>query len=229
MKRFSFVIVAGGSGARANDGGALPKQFQPVAGVPMWLWSARTAAEIDAVDEIVLVVPSDFMKSVRVDAGSLMEKKPVHIATGGTERALSVRNGLFLCTCPFVLVHDAARPFVSARLCQRLMDAVDENTGAVPLVPVTDALKRVNADGTIDAVERDGLFITQTPQAFPRISLIKALDDAIGINPKDEAQIWQKKLVHVVGEKLNFKVTFPEDLLIANAIGAEKLRCREQE
>lgn len=208
MKEFSFVIAAGGSGSRM---GGVRKQFLSLGNKPLWRWSADAAAKTEGIREIVLIIPADY-------DGEIEAPYPVKIARGGKERAISVLNGLREASCDFVMVHDAARPFATQELFRRIMDSTDENTGVVPVLPVSDALKRIDGEN-IECVNRDGLYITQTPQSFPREKLI----DAVKACPlaKDEAESWQEahhKLRHVDGERLNFKITQKEDMMIARAL-----------
>lgn len=209
MSEFSFVIAAGGSGTRM--GSSVRKQFMTLGEKPLWRWSADLAAKCDAIAEIVLIVPSDF------DA-QISAPYPMKVVHGGSERAISVLNGLRAASCDYVLVHDAARPFATQKLFSRLMAATGQDSGAVPVLPVSDALKRIDG-AKISCVDRSGLYITQTPQSFPREKLI----DAVKFCPlaKDEAEAWEKAgrtLNYVEGERLNFKVTQKEDMMIARAL-----------
>ncbi|MBQ9566059.1 MAG: 2-C-methyl-D-erythritol 4-phosphate cytidylyltransferase [Synergistaceae bacterium] len=213
MKDFSFVIVAGGSGTRM---GGQRKQFQLLEGRPLWRWSADTSSILAdrGIREIILVLPQD-AAAVPPWEGPV----PLRVAVGGRTRADSVLNGLLAATGDYVMVHDAARPFASVALLSRLMDATSESVGVIPLLPVADALKRVD-NGVIEPVEREGLFVTQTPQAFCRAQLTEALRKH-GAGAKDEAEAWLKsglELRYVEGERLNFKVTWPEDLRMARAL-----------
>ncbi|MBQ9574580.1 MAG: 2-C-methyl-D-erythritol 2,4-cyclodiphosphate synthase, partial [Synergistaceae bacterium] len=136
---------------------------------------------------------------------------------------LSVLNGLNAAMCDYVMVHDAARPFATPELFRRLIDAVNEYVGVVPVLPVSDALKRIEGD-EVSCVERDGLYITQTPQVFPRKKLIEAVRNFP--SAKDEAEAWFKlhlKLKRVEGERLNFKATVKEDIMIARALTETKI------
>ncbi len=209
MRKFSFVIAAGGSGSRMGN---VRKQFMALGGKPLWLWSAEKAEKLPEVREIVLIVPADH-------DGRIDSPFPVKIAHGGSERAVSVLNGLRAAECEYVLVHDAARPFGSAELFRRLIENTDTDSGVVPVLPVSDALKRIDPDGEISCVDREGLYITQTPQCFPREKLIDAVKDYP--HAKDEAEAWQKGghvLRYVEGEKMNFKITHREDIMIARAL-----------
>ena len=216
MKDFSFVIVAGGSGSRM---GGEKKQFRLLEGRPLWRWSADLAASMrgDGVAEIVLVLP-------RGDAHPQPWPEdcpvPLRIAEGGAVRPESVVNGLAACSCGYVMVHDAARPLVSGALLKRLMEATDERVGAVPVLPIAEAVKCIGADGRVRAMDREGLFTTQTPQSFFRKPLMSALERH-GASAKDEAEAWLAaglELRCLEGERLNFKVTWPEDLSAARAL-----------
>jgi 2-C-methyl-D-erythritol 4-phosphate cytidylyltransferase/2-C-methyl-D-erythritol 2,4-cyclodiphosphate synthase len=170
-KDVSFVIVAGGSGSRI---GGLEKQFRTLDGgekqKPLWRWSVDLAASARewGVREIVLVLPRTYggKKDLKGDLGDFSScPLPVKVAAGGAARSDSVRNGLEAATCGYVMVHDAARPFASASLIRRLMEETTPETGAVPVLPVAEALKRIDGTG-VAAVEREGLYTTQTPQSF---------------------------------------------------------------
>ena len=209
-KSVSFVIVAGGKGSRM---GGEKKQFMLLNGRPLWRWSYDLLPP-ECVKECILVIPQG------ITLNHVPEKLtvPLKIAYGGKERAESVLNGLKEAACDYVLVHDAARPFLSLNLIHSLIDATDETHGAVPVLPVSDALKKIDGDN-ISCINRDGLYITQTPQSFPREKLIYAVSKNPGA--KDEAEAWKKcghELRHVKGERLNFKVTWPEDMMIARAL-----------
>ena len=220
MKNFSFVIVAGGSGSRM---GGQRKQFLPLDGRALWRWSAERAASLAGagVSEIVLVLPRGEAVSQPWDENPPI---PLRIAEGGTSRADSVLNGLLSASYDYVMVHDAARPFAGEALLRRLMEATSKTAGAIPVLPVADALKRVEGE-RVSAVDREGLFITQTPQSFYRPALIDALREH-GRGAKDEAEAWLAaglELHCVEGERLNFKVTWPDDLRMARAL-AERER-----
>ena len=217
MKEFSFIIVAGGKGSRL---GAM-KQFMTLGDKQVWQWSADEAAKLKdyGISEIILVIPQD------VDEKNIVAKDfglPFRIIHGGSLRAESVLNGLNAAQSDYVLIHDAARPFANKDLFLALMSATDENTGAIPLLPVADALKKVekiNNENKISVIERDGLFITQTPQSFHREKLISVLKENLDV--KDEAEAWidaEYKLVKVDGQKLNFKITWQDDMTMARAL-----------
>ena len=217
MKNFSFIIVAGGSGSRM---GGVQKQFLKLGARQVWEWSARAAEKLEAVKEIILVIPEG--QSVKFNS----TKKFITV-TGGTTRPQSVLNGLKNSSCDFVMIHDAARPFISENLLHGLMNNTYEHAGAIPVLPVSDALKKIDSDG-INIINREGIYITQTPQCFYKSELEKILTQYN--NVKDEAEAWLnagKKLNYIDGERLNFKITWPEDMNMARAlIAGEKIITR---
>ena len=221
-KKFSFIIVAGGKGSRMGNE---KKQFALLNNKPLWQWSAERAAELkdSGIAEIILVIPADSSLEEE-EKFSLKADIPFKVTRGGSERAGSVLNGLREAECEYVLVHDAARPFASKKIFLDLIEKTNEDTGAIPLLPVADALKKKDALENISCVERDGLFITQTPQSFPREKLIAAVEK--NLNAKDEAEAWLEaghKLVDVKGDRNNFKITWPEDLSMAKKIAEQKI------
>ncbi|HOK20114.1 MAG TPA: 2-C-methyl-D-erythritol 2,4-cyclodiphosphate synthase, partial [Thermosynergistes sp.] len=226
MKTWSFIIVAAGKGTRL--GGEL-KQFRILGGRPVWCWSAIVAEELykqGLVEELILVVPAGMEEEVGNQAQNF--ELPVTVITGGPRRSDSVYAGLLASSSWGCLVHDAVRPFVKPGLCRRLMEAVMDGKGAIPVIPVADALKRVLPDGKMTIVPREDLLATQTPQVFPREELLRAFDEHQD-GFRDEAEAWimaGKELVPVRGAKLNFKITDAQDWELASAIveGGEVMR-----
>ena len=212
MKKFGFIIAAGGSGSRMLDSGG-KKQFRILGNKPVWRWSADLAAEFKEICEIILVLPEEDFDLVKNNF------KDIKLVKGGASRPESVMNGLNACTCDYVMIHDAARPFITREIILNLINAVDEQTGAIPVMPVADAIKKLDEE-VITHVNRDGLFITQTPQVFYRPKLIEVIKE-FGMQAKDEAEAWldaKLKLKFVEGSKLNFKITVKDDWRIAEAL-----------
>ena len=194
--------------------GSQRKQFMTLGNKPVWRWSADVAAKTPGIHEVVLIVPADYDADIDWPDSRI----PLKIAHGGSERAISVLNGLRAASCEYVMVHDAARPFATQELFSALMAKTDSDSGVVPVLPVSDALKRIDGED-ISCVERDGLYITQTPQSFPREKLIESVKRYP--HAKDEAEAWQNsghKLRYVTGEKLNYKITQKEDMMTARAL-----------
>ena len=217
--RVAVIIVAAGTGTRA--GGAVAKQFAPVAGLPMLTHSYRALAGHPGIDEVVVVVGAGQHERARAALGD------VRLVTGGASRRQSVANGLTAVTADRVLVHDAARPFVPAAVIDRVLAALGQASGAIPALPVADTLAR--GDGLLgDAVGRDGLWRVQTPQAFD----VAALRRAHAEWPADEEATDDAQMVRrlglpvalVQGDVMLDKVTHPEDLAAAEARGGWEWR-----
>jgi len=207
----SLVVVAGGSGSRL---GGVPKQFRLLAGMPVWEWSVRAAAAA-GIDDILLVHPPE----VSPGTSGLPQGVPLRLVPGGARRADSSRAGVLAARRDWVLIHDAARPFLSPSLLGRLLGAAERGAAAVPILPVSDALKRIEPGGTVRSVSREGLFRAQTPQSFPREPLIEVL--GVGGAVSDEAEAWLaagRPLETVEGDPMNFKITDASDWELARRL-----------
>jgi 2-C-methyl-D-erythritol 4-phosphate cytidylyltransferase/2-C-methyl-D-erythritol 2,4-cyclodiphosphate synthase len=169
MATTAAVIVAAGRGTRAASGGDVPKQYLPLGGTPVLAHALRTLTTHPRIDTAVVVYNPDdaalYAAATAPYAGRLLPP-----AAGGATRQASVLAGLEAlgATAPErVLIHDAARPFMTPRLVDDLITALDAHAGAIAAEPVSDTLKQAAADGTITrTVDRAGLWRAQTPQAF---------------------------------------------------------------
>ena len=223
---FSAVVVAAGEGLRAGPGE--PKAWRLLAGRPILRWSVEGLLSAGA-DEVVIVVAADRVTAVDAALSGLAAWRAV---SGGATRAASVRAGLGALTCDgdrAVLVHDAARPFVTRTHVDRLLAALAEADGAVPALPVADTLKR--GQGLVTATEsRDDLWRAQTPQAF-RLGRLLAAYDAW---PADEAATDDAGVVErtggrvalVAGDPMLMKLTYPEDFAMAEQLAGARRAVR---
>ena len=212
------LVVAAGKGLRA--GGPLPKQFQPVAGRPMLAHAVAAFAAHPRVARVLLVIPPDAEEEARVALGSLADR--IALCPGGATRQESVRLGLeALAGDPpeAVLIHDAARPFVSAALVDRVLDALEGSAGACPALPVVDSLRsgETHVDGEVD---RSRLFRVQTPQAF-RFPPILAAHRAAAPGATDDVAVARAAGLDVAlvpGDEAAMKITAPADFALAEAL-----------
>ena len=224
MKRdVGVVIVAGGKGTRT--GGDEIKQFRWVAGKPMLLHSLQLFQQRNDVGMVVVVLPHEHVGDpppwlFQCDTERLL------LSVGGRERSDSVRNGLedLPDDSEIVVVHDAARPFVTMRMFDDVIREARLGHGAVPALPVVDTLKRVNLDNAItDTVDREGLMRIQTPQAFPREMIERAHSDALKerVSATDDAALCERlgmKVVVVPGSERAMKITTEADFARAEAL-----------
>jgi len=216
------LIPAAGRGERAGAGP--PKQFRPIAGVPMLLRSIRPFAQHPRVRMIVAALPPDAVDAPPEWLQPLLGER-LRVVAGGATRAASVRCALAALSpeCRLVLVHDAARPFVSQGEIDEVIAAAERGTGALAAIPVSDTLKR-STDGHVVAgtAARAGLWRALTPQGFPR-SLFERAYAGAGEEPAatDDAGIVEAAggtVVLVPGRTTNLKVTTPEDFAMAEAL-----------
>ena len=202
------IIPAAGSGERLGAGG--PKALVPLRGRPLLDWSLAALAPV--CDRVVVAVPPGH------------ELAPDRV-TGGPSRSASVR--LALAAAPeatVVVVHDAARPLVTAALVRRCVEALDGVDAAIAAAPVTDTVKEAGPDGRVArTLDRSALWAVQTPQVFVASALRRALDvgeEALAAATDDAA------LVEAAGGSVrlveappgNIKITRPVDLVIADVL-----------
>ena len=214
------LVPAAGSGSRM--GGERPKQYLPLAGVPLIRHSLATLCRVPAIARVFVVLSPDDAEWPRHDWSALGDKLTV-LDCGGASRADSVANGLRavagrVAANDWVLVHDAARPCLTVDQVEALIDEVgDDNVGGLLAVPVADTLKRAGPGGRCEAtVSRDGLWQAQTPQMFRHGLLLRALEQAPAVTDEAsavEALGLRPKLV--AADAANLKVTYPFDLQLA--------------
>jgi 2-C-methyl-D-erythritol 4-phosphate cytidylyltransferase len=221
------LVPAAGRGERAGSGEL--KQFRPIRGVPMLLRAVRPFASHPRVRQVVLALPLEHAREPPSWLRSLTGAG-LRIVEGGPTRSASVRAALRVLDagCRTVLIHDAARPFVSRETIDAVIRAADGGQGAVAAVPVTDTLKRVHGtDRVTETVDRRELWRAQTPQGFPRRMLEEAFGAApeapAGREPTDDAELVERAgfpVIVVPDSPANLKVTSPDDFRVAEALAA---------
>jgi 2-C-methyl-D-erythritol 4-phosphate cytidylyltransferase len=217
------VIVAGGSSTRT--GGTELKQFRWVAGKPALLHSLQTFMARPDVVSVVCVLPQQYAADpppwiFQCDIDRLM------IAPGGRTRTESVANGLddLPDEAEVVLVHDAARPLVTDQTIDRVVATVRGGRCAIAALPVVDTLKEVGDDGTIvRTIDRERLWRAQTPQGFPRATIVQAHRDAKAqrIAATDDAALCERLGIPVSvvrGSERAMKITDEQDFARAEAL-----------
>ncbi len=219
------LIPAAGSGERM--GTARPKQYLEIAGRPLLYHALRALARHPRIEQVFVVLAQGDDRFKRVDWHEFAAKlTPLYC--GGVTRAASVFNGLLavrdtVAGSDWVLVHDAARPCLGREELDRLFGELEiDDTGGLLAVPLSDTLKRANRDLRVAHTEpRDNLWLAQTPQMFRYRLLIEALRAADPALATDEARAIEGlglKPRLVMGSTTNIKVTFPEDLALAELI-----------
>lgn len=223
------LIVAAGSGERAVDPGSqpvLPKQYKDLAGLPVLRHTVRAfAAELGA-DSIFTVIRSQDRELCRSAIASLATPDPI---IGGARRQDSVRLGLegvARQTSPAkVLIHDAARPFVSGAVISRVIEGLKSADAVAPMVPIPDTLRRKDA-GAFSVVSRDELYRTQTPQGFAFDPILEAHRRYASESFTDDIALAERaglKVIGVAGEEMNIKLTTPSDFELAQRLAVSAL------
>lgn len=217
----SAIIVAAGSGQRMG----FDKLFALLGDKPVISHTLDAFERTDCIDEIILVGRADQsakLQELVADAGL---KKVRHIIPGGTHRQDSVRAGLdrLGAETDYVAVHDAARPLVLPEQIERAFDAAREHGAAALAAPITDTLKRADADCFVTGpVDRAGLYAMQTPQIFSRKLLVEAYAAVAikNLSITDEVSAVEfigAKVFLVASDEFNPKITYPRDLWLAQS------------
>ena len=216
MTKTAALVVAAGRGQRF--GGSLPKQYATLAGVPLLRHSLRAFAAHPAIAEVRAVIHPDDRALYDAAAEGLDLTEPV---AGGRNRQESVLRGLesLAGAAPAqVLIHDGARPFVSAAVIDRVVAALAQSPGAIAALPVVDTLKQ-GANGQIAGTrDRAGLWGAQTPQGFRYAEILAAHRAAAGEELTDDAAVAERAglaVALVEGSRENMKVTSQDDLRAA--------------
>lgn len=211
------VVPAAGSGERLAAGA--PKAFVNLAGRPMLTYALDGLRDSGVVDSVVVAVPPN-----RIDEAKLVFGGDAVIVAGGSDRTMSVRLALAAAgDAEFVLVHDAARALTPPSLIVRVVAALRTGHAAVvPALPVTDTIKTIDANGVVlGTPDRAGLRAVQTPQGFQTELLRRAYELAAAGAFTDDASVVEltgAPVQVVVGDPLAFKITTPNDLLLAEAL-----------
>ena len=211
------IIVAAGKGNRAGD--KVPKQWRTIAGKLVIDWSIDAFKNHDLIDFVIVVLPPN----------KTLNRNDVITCTGGNSRSLSVYNGLIAAknlSPKKVLIHDVARPAVSEDIITDIILTVNEETGAAPGLPISDAIWKVS-DGEVEkTLDRNFIFRAQTPQGFPYSKILKAHEHQSDQSAFDDVELAKKfglKVILKTGHRDNMKITTPEDFLKMSKILVKKV------
>ena len=216
------VIVAAGSGSRF--GGDLPKQFTDLCGRPVLMHTVEAFRRAIPGGRIIVVL-SPRNTGLWASLCQRHNFTSPQVVSGGDTRWQSVRNALaeVTSTAKVILVHDGARPLVDAPLIQRVAHMAGHGgVAVVPVVPVTDSLRRTD---TNQAVDRSLFCAVQTPQGFDALTLLEAYNAPFRAEFTDDASVVESAGYHVTtvcGSPENIKITYPADILWAEAVLAAR-------
>lgn len=219
--KVSAIIPAAGSGERFGE----EKQFKLLSGRPLFFHTLKLFLQSDYIDEIIVAVPSANVDSTHRDVLSMSAGKPVKVVAGGTRRQDSVKNGIDVSDSDSTLVciHDAARPFVTEDLIQRSISACEFADGAVVGIPSKDTVKFSENGLVKETLDREKIWLAQTPQCFHKNKLLQALyyAETENLTGTDESALMEAmgfSIKLVEGESNNFKITTKDDWIRAEIV-----------
>jgi len=225
----SVIIAAAGSGQRL--GGDMPKQFQLLGGKPLLAYALDVFNQLEIIDNIYVSVPTKYVNHTNKIANLYGFTKIKKIVPGGQNRAESIHAAIQqLNNTDIVLIHDGARPFVSDKLIESVVQATKKYGAAVAGIPITDTIKKVDDDNKIlTTLDRKILWQIQTPQGFTYEIIQKAYakgqKDNILECVTDDSMLVERmghKVQMVMGHSNNIKITTKEDLLLGEIILHQK-------
>ncbi len=220
----SVIVAAAGRGSRMKR--AENKVFLPLLGKPILQYSIEAFLGRSDVAEVIVICAAHETEEMESLVRVYRQEKPVKVVIGGSERQYSVANALRAVDkgCELILVHDGARPLVTDKVVQSVIDSARAHRAAIAAVPVKDTIKTVDAKGmVIDTPPRSTLYAVQTPQGFETQLLFDAYARAEkdGFLGTDDASLVERLGVRVVvaeGDYQNIKITTPEDLVVGEAL-----------
>ena len=223
--KVSAIIPAAGSGERFGE----EKQFKLLSGRPLFFHALKLFLQSDYIDEIIVAVPSANVDPTHRDVLSMSAGKPVKVVSGGTRRQDSVKNGIDVSDSDSTLVciHDAARPFVTEDLIQRSISACEFADGAIVGIPSKDTVKFSENGLVKETLDREKIWLAQTPQCFHKNKLLQALDHAKteNLTGTDESALMEAmgfSIKLVEGDSNNFKITTKNDWTRAEIVAVQQ-------
>jgi 2-C-methyl-D-erythritol 4-phosphate cytidylyltransferase len=214
----SVIITAAGSGKRM--GTQIPKQFLPVAGMPVLMHTIKRFYDFDFGIEIILTLPHDWVSHWEELCKEYNFDIKHRIVTGGEKRFHSVKNAINHATGDLIAIHDGVRPLVTLETISRCFESAQILKAAVPAVKPNAALRMKTDDGS-RRVNGDAIVYTQTPQVFQRGILIRAYKQNYDSSYHDDAVVVENLgiPIHVVdGNEENIKITTKKDMIYADEI-----------
>jgi len=226
--RIAAILVAAGIGSRfARAGEKSPKQFLMIGEHPVWVWPFLALLKHSQIKQIVIATIPDMVDTMASMVAGYSPKKNVIVTAGGATRQDSVRLSLaalaHISSPDYVLIHDAARPFLTEQTISDTVESVLKHGACTVGVTASDTVKKVAEGVIVETLDRKDLVLVQTPQAGRFEWLYEAHNKAKqeGTTVTDDAAILEfagHKVVIVKGNTHNFKITEPEDLELANAL-----------
>ncbi|WNB17665.1 2-C-methyl-D-erythritol 4-phosphate cytidylyltransferase [Marivirga arenosa] len=222
MKKYA-IIVAGGTGKRMGE--SLPKQFLKLGGTPILIHTLQAFNIADPEIELIITLPKEeiqFWDELNVWHQNYITHK---VVAGGETRFHSVKNALEHVDEGLVAIHDGVRPFVSAEIIHESFSLANKKQAVITAVKMKDSVRQLTEDGKSKNIDRSTLRMVQTPQTFSVDLLKSAYNTEFKNHFTDDASVveaYGKDVSLIEGDYRNIKITTPEDLVIAEALLANK-------
>ena len=210
----SVILVAAGRGKRL---GGVDKAFVKIKGREVILYSLNVFLSMSSVKEIIVVLNDSNINKAR----TLIKNEKVSFVLGGKTRAESVKNGVMASHFPFVMVHDAARPFIRKEFVERIVSSMGDADAVIPVLKVKPTVKYVEDGFVKETLNREKLVFVQTPQFFKKDALINAYKKVPLSGITDESMLIEKaggRVKVTEGIEENLKITTPFDLIVLESI-----------
>jgi 2-C-methyl-D-erythritol 4-phosphate cytidylyltransferase len=222
MSTFAVILPAAGKSQRFGDP-RRKKPFVELKGRPVWVRAAEMFINRDDVVQTLVCIAPEDMDWFKEKYAPNLAFMNVEIVAGGPTRAESVENALARVSADvdYVAVHDAARPLIVKKWIDAVFDAARHSGAAIPAVPLSSTVKRVDGQKIVETVDRRGLWAAQTPQVFARQLLVEAYGRRDGFDATDEAQLVERMgqpVAVVEGWPMNLKITTGDDFRMAEAL-----------
>jgi 2-C-methyl-D-erythritol 4-phosphate cytidylyltransferase len=222
MPTFAVILPAAGKSSRFGDT-RRKKPFMDLKGRPVWVRTAEVFGGMDEVLQTIVCIAAEDMEEFKQKFAANLAFMEVQIVEGGATRAASVENALQQVKpeADFVAVHDAARPLITKKWVREVFAAAQKSGAAIPAVPLSSTIKRVEKSTITQTIDRSGLWAAQTPQVFARQMLVDVFANRQGYEATDEAELVERtghQIAVVEGWPMNIKITTQADFKMAEAL-----------
>ena len=224
MNKVSAIILAAGSGSRFGE----KKQFKKLNDIPIWTYSLSAFNKSNCIKEFILVVSKESLNELKDSEEFYNYRKKINIklVCGGESRLESVYNGLKSANKNnnIICIHDAARPFVKQKHIRDVIGACLDFDGSILAIPSTDTVKKIKDGFVVKTIDRDSIWMAQTPQAFHKDKLLYAIELGSNVKITDESTLMELagfKIKIISGDSSNLKITRKIDWELAKIIESE--------
>ena len=219
--KVSTIIPAAGLGKRFGE----KKQFKKISGRSLLTYTIEPFLSSEMIDEIIVVVPKIDLELAQVTLDSISGTKILKLIHGGDKRQDSVRNGLSVVdeSSELVCIHDGARPFITTELIDQAILSCRKYDGVTLALRASDTVKYSRGNIVEKTIDRNNIWLAQTPQVFKKSLLLRAFKyaEVSGIEGSDECSIMEKmgfKILLLNGSSKNLKITHPDDWSMAKGL-----------